>query len=40
MGVKIEEVKNKLIIYGKGLNSLIEPKTQSILVIQEQVPDY
>ena len=26
MGVKIEEVENKLIIYGKGLNSLIEAK--------------
>ena len=31
MGVKIEEVKNKIIIYGRGLNSLDKPKKQIYL---------
>ena len=40
MGVKIEENKNKIIIYGKGLNSLKKPKEKFILEILEQVLDY
>ncbi len=31
MGVKIEEVKDKIIIYGRGLNSLDKPKKQIYL---------
>ena len=31
MGVKIEENKKKIIIYGKGLNSLKKPKNEIYL---------
>ena len=40
MGVKVEENNNKLIIFGKGLNSLKNQKVKSILVILALVLDY
>ena len=40
MGVKIEEDKNKILIYGEGLNSLKEATNEIYLAILEQVQDY
>ena len=37
LGVKIEELNNKMIIYGRGLNSLTKPKKIYILVTLVQV---
>ena len=40
LGVKIEKSNDKVIIYGKGLNSLKKPKKISILVILEPVQGF